>query len=245
MLEELISSKEKAELSEKIKTEFLAQMSHEIRSPLNVIMSFIGLIKMELGDDSSEDMQSSFQSIESASTRIIRTVDLILNMTDLQLGSYEVSLSEIDVVGMLKKVQGEYLQSASNRGLDLSTSLKFNRKKITSDEYALIQIVSNLIDNAIKYSDSGYVKILGEKGDKGGVIIKVEDSGIGMSKEYLPQLFNSFTQEEQGYTRSYDGNGLGMALVKKYCDLISAEIFVESEKGKGTTFTLMIPNLKK
>ncbi len=244
MLEELISSKEKAELSEKIKTEFLAQMSHEIRSPLNVILSFVGLLKEDLAEVATEDMMNSFESIDSASTRITRTIDLILNMTDLQLGSYESSLEEINIIESLNKVQKEYHQYATRKGLDLRLNINFNRKKIISDKYALIQIISNLVDNAIKYSDKGYIEIFAENNENSDLVIKVIDTGIGMSKEFLPNIFNSFSQEEQGYTRSYDGNGLGMALVKKYCDIIYSNISVKSKKGKGTTFTLIIPNLK-
>ncbi len=101
-----------------------------------------------------------------------------------------------------------------------------------------------MVDNAIKYSDKGFIEIFADNTEKHDLIIKVVDTGIGMSKEYLPNIFNSFSQEEQGYTRSYDGNGLGMALVKKYCDIVSADISVKSKKGKGTTFTLIIPSLK-
>jgi PAS domain S-box-containing protein len=245
MIEELIKSKEKAEVSEKIKTEFLAQMSHEIRSPLNVILSFVGLLKEDLAETATEDMMYSFESIDSASARIIRTIDLILNMTDLQIGSYESSTKEINVVEILQNIRLEYKQFAERRGLDLRLNLKFNRKKITSDEYALTQIISNLVDNAIKYSDEGYIEIFAEKGKNRDLIVKIIDTGIGMSEEFLPNIFNSFTQEEQGYTRSYDGNGLGMALVKKYCDIINAEITVKSKKGKGSTFTIIIPNLKR
>ncbi len=240
---ELNIAKKDAENSEKIKTEFLAQMSHEIRSPLNVVMSFIELIKHEVEDTISEDMKVSFQSIESASTRIIRTIDLILNMTDLQLGSYEITVSKIDVSEMLNRGKNEYLQSANNKNLELSLELELNKKNIMSDEYALSQVISNLVDNAIKYTSTGFVKISTMEDENNILNIIVEDSGIGMREEFLPSLFNSFTQEEQGYSRSYDGNGLGMSLVKKYCDLISAKISVESQKGKGSTFTLVIPNL--
>jgi signal transduction histidine kinase len=220
-------------------------MSHEIRSPLNVILSFVGLLKEDLAETATEDMMYSFESIDSASARIIRTIDLILNMTDLQIGSYESSTKEINVVEILQNIRLEYKQFAERRGLDLRLNLKFNRKKITSDEYALTQIISNLVDNAIKYSDEGYIEIFAEKGKNRDLIVKIIDTGIGMSEEFLPNIFNSFTQEEQGYTRSYDGNGLGMALVKKYCDIINAEITVKSKKGKGSTFTIIIPNLKR
>ena len=241
---ELLEAKKEAETSEKIKTEFLAQMSHEIRSPLNVVMNFIELIKSEVEDTISEEIKYSFQSIDSASTRIIRTIDLILNMTDLQLGSYEISVSEIDVEEMLNRVKREYFHTAINKNLELKLEIEFDKKIIASDEYALTQVVSNLVDNAIKYTDKGYIKIIGHLDEKDILIIKVEDTGIGMSEEFLPTLFHSFTQEEQGYSRAYDGNGLGMALVKKYCELISSEVSVISKKGIGTTFTLKVFSLE-
>jgi len=243
MIEELVTSKEQAEVSEKIKTEFLAQMSHEIRSPLNVIMSFIGLIKDEMGEEISDDMVSSFQSIGSATARIIRTVDLILNMTDLQLGSYNLSIINVNIVELLVRIKSEYIQTANKKGLELKLQMDFEEYSLSTDEYALMQIISNLVDNAIKYTDKGNIAIIAEKSSDYKLIVKVQDTGIGMSEQFLPKLFNSFTQEEQGYTRSYDGNGLGMALVKKYCEIISAEISVISEKGKGTTFTIEVPNI--
>ena len=123
--------------------------------------------------------------------------------------------------------------------------MQFSSKIIISDKYAILQIVSNLVDNAIKYSDKGFIEIFTFNNEKKDLVIKVKDTGIGMSEEFLPNIFNSFSQEEQGYTRSYDGNGLGMALVKNYCDIISVDISVKSIKGEGTTFTLVIPSLKK
>lgn len=241
---ELDEAKKLAETSEKIKTEFLAQMSHEIRSPLNVVLSFTDLIKDELGDEITEEMKMSFHSIDSASKRIIRTIELILNMTDIQLGVYETSVSKIDIPTLVENIKSEYFQSAINKNIELEIKIKSNHEILCSDEYALGQIISNLVDNAIKYTDKGYVRIVAEKCDGDNACVMVEDSGIGMKEEFLPSLFNSFTQEEQGYTRKFDGNGLGMALVKNYCDIISAEINVESKKGVGTTFTLRIPSLE-
>lgn len=245
MIEELIASKEKAEVSEKIKTEFLAQMSHEIRSPLNVILSFVGLFKEDIDGITSEEIKESFESIESASSRITRTIDLILNMTDLQMGTYKFSKDVIDVVETLNKIKLEYSRSASRKGLELKLKILFTKKIIYSDKYAIVQIISNLVDNAIKYSEQGHIEILADQNERNELILEVKDTGIGMSEEFLPEIFNSFSQEEQGYTRTYDGNGLGLALVKKYCDTINAKITIKSKKGEGTTFRLVIPSFEK
>jgi len=164
-------------------------------------------------------------------------------MTDLQLGSYNLSVVEFNVAEILNRIIKEYIQSANNKGLELKLEMGFDYFALKTDEYAILQIVSNLVDNAIKYTDKGIICVRAEKYYDNGLIIKIIDTGIGMSDIFLPKLFNSFTQEEQGYTRSYDGNGLGMALVKKYCDVISAEISVVSKKNIGSTFTIIVPNI--
>jgi signal transduction histidine kinase len=111
---------------------------------------------------------------------------------------------------------------------------------VNADEYTITQIFDNLLGNAVKYTLEGEIEI-NVKRNKRSIRIEISDTGIGISKEYLPNLFQPFTQEEQGYTRKFEGTGLGLALVKKYCDLNNAEIECESEKGKGTMFRITFP----
>ncbi|PJA96151.1 MAG: hypothetical protein CO129_08010 [Ignavibacteriales bacterium CG_4_9_14_3_um_filter_34_10] len=237
MMEELIIARDKAEKSDKLKSEFLAQMSHEIRSPLNIILNFVSLIREDVADKIDPDLATGFLSIDSAGRRIIRTIDLILNMSELQLGTYEIYKREFDIIEILKRITLEYRPTATVKGLNLIFSTDIKSQKIYTDEYAASQVISNLIDNAIKYTKEGSVETSAQI-IQNKLTIAIKDTGIGISEEFLPTLFSPFTQEEHGYTRSYEGNGLGLALVKKYCDLIGADIKVESKKGKGTTFTL-------
>lgn len=240
MMEDLIVSKEKAEKANQLKSEFLAQMSHEIRSPINTMVSFTSLIEEELRSESNEELDVCFTGIESASKRVIRTIDLILNMSELQLGTYEVSPREINLSDVLYNLLIEYMKVASAKHLELNLDIDSENIIVNTDEYAVNQIFANLLDNAIKYTEKGKVDIFLSAG-KDKTIIKVSDTGIGISTEYLDKLFEPFSQEEQGYSRRFEGNGLGMALVKRYCDLINAEITVGSEKGKGTVFTVVLP----
>jgi signal transduction histidine kinase len=110
------------------------------------------------------------------------------------------------------------------------------------DEYTLSQIFANLLDNAIKYTEKGEVKIIISADKDAGLVCSISDTGIGMSNEFLGRVFEPFTQEEQGYTRKFEGNGLGLALVKEYCDLNKIEISLKSEKGEGTVFSLRFRN---
>ena len=241
--EELVNAKEKAEKSEKLKSEFLAQMSHEIRTPINSILSFSSLIKSEVEDKIDEMLLDGFNSIDSASKRVIRTIDLILNMSEIQTGTYEYSPKKIDLLeDVIIKLKHEFREMAKSRGLDLAITNKTDNTNLFADEYSVTQIFGNLIDNAIKYTTKGMVEIIVHRENEGCLTVDVSDTGIGISKEYLPNLFDAFTQEEQGYTRRYEGNGLGLAIVKKYCEFNNAQIEVKSKKNVGSTFRILFSN---
>lgn len=236
----LIKAKEEAELSNRLKSEFLAQMSHEIRTPLNVITSNIGFINELVLDKIEEEYQDCFQSIDLASNRIIRTVDLILNMSELQTGSYKPSYTNLDLNStILNKLYAEYQRAAKFKGLNLTYKCMASEPVITGDEYSVTQIFANLIDNAIKYTKEGKVNIILSQNEEGKKIVEIEDTGIGIAKEFIPRLFDMFAQEEQGYTRTYEGNGLGLALVKRYCGVNNADIQVESRKNLGSVFRVI------
>lgn len=240
---ELIKAKEKAELSDKFKSEFLAQMSHEIRTPINTVLSFTSLIKAEMADKIDADLQTSFKSISRAGQRIIRTIDLLLNMSELQTGIYEYTPKEIDINDqILHRLYEEFKPLASEKNIEFNLISNLKSSLITVDEYSVSQMIGNLVDNALKYTPEGEIKIVLDKDDKDKIFVEVIDTGIGISKEYIPYLFESFSQEEQGYTRKFEGNGLGLALVKRYSEMNKASIDVQSEKGKGSSFKVTFNN---
>lgn len=239
---ELLIAKEKAESSEKLKSEFLAQMSHEIRSPINTILNFVDLIRDSVDTGNDETLKESFDSIDKAGDRIVRTIDLILNMSELQTGSYEAKYKNINLSNLLEELSLEFEHKANKKNLDFILNVKDPDLTIYADEYSVTQIIVNLTDNAIKYTFSGKIEITAFRNDNKDVTLKISDTGIGISKEYLPYLFSAFSQEQRGYTRQFEGNGLGLALVKRYCEMNNADISVESEKGVGTTFTIVFRN---
>jgi PAS domain S-box-containing protein len=235
----LIFAKTKAEESERLKSEFLAQMSHEIRTPISTILNFSNLINDELHNLVSDDLKNSFDIIKKAGDRIIRTIDLILNMSEMQVGTYEKNTVKLNLFNqIISSLVKENLPKTKAKNIELIVADNLPNIEILGDEYTIDQIFANLIDNAIKYTEKGYVKIYSEYSENNGYSIIVEDSGIGISDEYLPSLFNPFSQEERGYTRKYEGNGLGLALVKKYCELNKINISVDSKKNHGSKFKL-------
>ncbi|MGE5365260.1 MAG: ATP-binding protein [Bacteroidota bacterium] len=238
---ELVRAKEKAEISDRLKSEFLAQVSHEIRTPINTILSFASLLKLELESLISNDLADGFNIIENGGKRLIRTIDLILNMSEVQTGHYDLNMQEMDLYkNILMNIYTEFNVNAQVKGLEFSIKNESGNSRVYCDHYTVTQIFVNLIDNAIKYTKEGRISVCLHQSDR-QLVVDVTDTGIGISEEYMKNLFTPFSQEESGYTRRFEGNGLGLALVKKYCELNNAEISVKSTKGQGTTFSVSFP----
>lgn len=236
---ELVAAKNEAERSNKLKTDFLAQMSHEIRTPVNTILSFSSLLKESLESQLTNDLQDSFKIIENGGKRLIRTIDLILNVSQLQSGNLVLSPTKQDLITTLNDLISEFDRSANKKGLDLTFNCKEENLIIFADHYTITQIFANLIHNAIKYTNEGSINIEASKDLNNRINVKITDTGVGMSDGFQANIFDPFSQEETGYTRKFEGTGLGLTLVKKYCELNNAEIIIESKKNKGTTFTVI------
>jgi len=233
-LKEMALAKEKAENSNKLKSEFLDQVSHEIRSPLHIILSFTNLIKDAL--DSNSEFHDHFKFIDSAGKRLLRTVDLVLNSSEMKLGTYEPTFSDLRIDDIISRIRDEYNIIVVDKGLEFKYTSNCLNAVIHGDKYSVCQIFINLLENAIKYTGNGYISINVEDDCHKFVKVIVEDSGIGMSAEFLDNLFEPFMQEDRGYSRRFEGNGLGLSLVKKYCDMNGASITAVSEKEKGSKF---------
>lgn len=241
LYEELNTAKDEAEKSDKLKSEFLSQISHEIRTPINAILNSTSLIKEEFDRKfDKNDYSDFFEITESASRRIIRTVELVLNMSQVTTGTYVANKKELDLLeDVMDNLFYQFIPMAVSKNLRFNVNLNTEDTRVAADEYSLIQIFNNLIDNAIKYTSDGEINVTVDRNEKDELYVSVKDTGIGISKEFLPHLFNSFSQEYQGYTRKFEGNGLGLALAKKYCEINNAEIIVDSQKGIGSEFKVV------
>jgi PAS domain S-box-containing protein len=241
--EELISAKEYAEKSDKLKTEFLAQMSHEIRTPMNAIICFTNILKDDYFPEPNGELSEILDSICISGRRIVRTVDLILNASELQIGTYHPTFKNINLEEKIfRTICSEYSALAKQKDLKFNFTNSLSSAVVYGDEYSINQVFINLIDNAIKYTEIGNIDILVDRNEDNNISVSITDTGIGISKEYMPHLFEQFMQEERGYSRRYEGNGLGLSLVKKYCDLNKIGIKVVSKKGVGSKFTITFTN---
>ncbi|MCH9028146.1 MAG: PAS domain S-box protein [Bacteroidetes bacterium] len=234
---ELITALNKATESDKLKSAFLAQMSHEIRTPLNVILTAVPLIADDI-DSKDEDTKTILYSMGSAGRRLQRTIDMILSMSAMQSGNYQPKFELFNIVEEIKSLTEEFSSLAEEKGLILKFETTASISEIIADKYTVNQIFQNLIENAIKYTKRGSIKISVKNINEHKTIVNVQDSGIGISIAYRSKMFSPFSQEDFGQKRNYEGIGLGLALVKEYVDINHATITVESVKHQGSTFSV-------
>jgi PAS domain S-box-containing protein len=235
----LIKANELAEKSNKLKDAFITNISHEIRTPLNSILGFSDLLPDMISEENQEPASHIFEIINISGKRLMRTVDMIMNFSRLQVGEFPVQYTDVNLAQVLETLTKEFKILAQEKSLNLIFENHCGDAILNLDEYCITQAVYDLVDNAIKFTPEGYVKVSLNRKDN-SVVIDIEDTGIGISEEYLSHLFEPFSQEESGLSRTFEGVGLGLSIVKKLLDLIHAEITVESTKGQGTTFHISL-----
>jgi signal transduction histidine kinase len=237
---ELMKAKEKAEESDRLKSAFLANMSHEIRTPLNGILGFMELLEDK--EISSEDHENYYQIIRKSSDRLLETINNIINFSKIESGQMKVLLSDFDFAERAHYWIDFFIPEAIKKGIHLHESPKLQSTTfiIRSDQNKIEAILSNLIKNAIKYTNNGSIEIGYEFYD-GFLHFYVKDTGIGIPAERLESVFDRFIQVNDNLNRSLEGSGLGLAIAKAYVEMLGGSIEVESVVKRGTTFRIKIP----
>ena len=243
--EALRQEKIKAEKANEAKSIFLFNMSHDIRTPMNAIVGYSQLMKKELTNPKLVHYQ---EMIEQSSKLLLSIINNVLDMARVESGKMELD-ENFEVVGNVSQlVCSAFAAEASRKNIELHKNVNVEHKYVIVDSTKMQEILSNLISNAIKYTPEGGKVLIDVQElpyDKEGYVLiqtKVTDTGIGMSEEFLPSLFDLFTRERNTTLSKIPGTGLGMAIVKNFVDLMNGSIEVESKLGKGSTFTITIPH---
>lgn len=235
---ELTQARDAALESSRLKSAFVANVTHEIHTPLNIILGYADLMAerlAELGDARESDYA---EPVRRAGKRLLDTIGSILEISKIESGAYRLDPRPIVLSEFIGRLIGEFKVLAAKKGLELGAEIAAPQASVRFDEYCLASALTNLLQNAIKYTERGKVWMRLCRDSAAILCLEVCDTGMGIDSAYLPHIFDAFSQESPGLTRKFEGVGLGLALVRKYLELNGAEIAVTSEKGKGSVFTI-------
>ena len=238
---QLIAAKEQAEEMNRLKSSFLANMSHELRTPM---IGILGYSEMLLEEVTDSEVIHNLNVIKKSGHRLMETLDLIIDLSVIEAGKLNYLASKVNIISEIYDIAELFMEAAKKKSLFLSVETDLNIPEIISDKRLFRQIINNLINNAVKYTEQGgiRIKVTTEfSGSKSYIIIKIIDTGIGIAKENQGIIWDEFRQVSEGFTRSYEGTGLGLTITKSFIEKLNGDISLESEVGVGSTFIIRIP----
>ncbi len=240
LLRRLTEAKERAESADRLKSAFLATMSHELRTPLNSILGFTSILLQGLAGPLNDEQAKQLGMVHNSAKHLLDLINDVLDLSKIEAGQLEVVLEPFDMREAVEKVVLAMTPIAADKGLRLTTEIAPEVGEITSDRRRVEQILLNLVNNAVKFTEEGEVRVECEVGG-GWLTTRVIDTGIGIKAEDMGRLFKSFQQLGSGSTRAKEGTGLGLAICKRLAEALGGELWAESRWGEGSTFTFKLP----
>ncbi|AOX03759.1 hypothetical protein BJP34_33875 [Moorena producens PAL-8-15-08-1] len=265
-LQELIKAKEIAEKANYAKSQFIANMSHEFRTPLNIIIGNSELLQARAQKSDPEYFIPRLEKIQNSSWHLLNLFNDILDLSKMEVGELEIHEEKTDISSLIEELITNVRPLLEKNNNTLEVIYWNHPGRILTDPTKMRQILLNLLNNACKFTEHGTVKLIVKKSDgtaeiddqfnlestitsdfgqhqitKPSITFQVSDTGIGISPEQHSKIFEPFTQVDESDTRKYGGAGLGLAIAKKLCHLMAGQITVDSELGKGATFTVSLP----
>jgi signal transduction histidine kinase len=244
LFQEIQDKNEQLESASRHKSQFLANVSHELRTPLNSIIGFTRLVLRKTESQIEKLQKENLQKVLISSEHLLNLINGLLDLSKIEAGRMEVYAETFILNDVVRMAASTVEPMLKNGHVRLVTEVAPDIPPVKTDRDKLKQVVLNLLSNAVKFTEKGEIKVAAWR-DNGNVKLTVCDTGIGMKKEALDYIFEEFRQADMSSTRRYGGTGLGLAIVRRFIHLMGGEIAVESEVGKGSTFTITIPiNIK-
>jgi signal transduction histidine kinase len=240
LFQELGEKNAQLEAANKHKSQFLANVSHELRTPLNSIIGFTRIVLRRTEGKIENLQKENLQKVLVSSEHLLSLINELLDLAKIEAGRMEAFAEPVKLDDILRVAMSTVEPLLKDGRVKLVTQIAPDIPMLKTDRDKLKQSVLNLLSNAVKFTEKGEIRIAAARED-GNLKLVVSDTGIGMKKEALPYIFDEFRQADMSSTRKYGGTGLGLAIVKKFINLMGGEIVVDSELGKGSTFTITLP----
>ena len=237
---ELVVAKDRAESADRIKSAFLSTMSHELRTPLNSIIGFTGILLQGLAGPLNEEQKKQMTMVQGSSRHLLSLINDVLDISKIEAGQLSISLTSFALRPSIEKMIKLVSPLSEKKGISLQVDIADDVSSVTSDQQRLEQVILNLLNNAVKFTEKGHVHI-SCRADNDHYFLSVSDTGIGMRPEELPGLFQPFHQIDAGLSRKREGTGLGLSICKKLMDMLDGTIDVQSQWGRGSIFTIRFP----
>ncbi|WP_119304352.1 PAS-domain containing protein [Dongia deserti] len=238
-------ARDQATEANRTKSAFLANMSHELRTPLNAIIGYSEILDEEARDKGLQDLLPDIDRIETAGRHLLGVINDILDLSKIEAGRMDIYLEDIDVAALIGEIQSMILPLAAKNGNALEVICPADIGRMRSDVTKVKQSILNLLGNSSKFTTGGRITLVVSRQPTAvgsNISFRVSDTGIGMSAAETTKLFRAFTQVDTTTTKRFGGTGLGLAITKHFCDMLGGSIAVESEPGKGSTFTITLPD---
>lgn len=243
--QEVRKARDASKESDRLKSTFLNVLSHELRTPLNIILGYSTIIKENLKDKIGNEEKVYLDNLHTGSERLFKSITQMLEFAQIEAGNFKLNIETLNLVHVIKNCTEPFKIKAAEKKLDFSLKIGTENIFVDVDLQCVEAIIDNLVDNSIKFTKQGFIEFEVESfNERELAVCKLKDTGVGISTEYLDHLYRPFSQEELDIGRNFEGNGLGLAISKKYIEKMGGSLIVDSIKGVGSTFTFTLPLAK-
>ena len=237
----LAESEKRTEEARRIKAQVIANISHELKTPLNSVVGYVDLLRERKYGNLSDEQDDILRRVQMASERLLSVIQNLLDFSSAELGKVDVKIAGFDLNASLSSTLEIWEKLAEEKGIKISSSFDPAIGEVNSDKQKIYQSLANVLSNAVKFTDKGSIEVKSKLLEGDLVLIEVKDTGIGIAEDQIPHMFEEFRQEDGSIKRDYGGTGLGLSISQRFVNFLGGDVAIKSKKGEGTSVRIVIP----